>query len=231
MVSFSFNPLEAPGPVDPAGVLSGTGAAGGEFGEGVQVAADPLDLFGIRAGQTADEVSRLNLLAAQEAIEAQRGQIGAVGELFDPFVQAGQVPLSQLVGAITGQGELDFTPSAAFTGGLEEGTRAIRRGAASMGLLDSSGTESRLADLVNALTGQEAQRQIETRLQPIRVAQDASRTIGAQEAAGAGAGSSIFSNLAAQNLATAAQLGQARQSSFTSAAGGLAGLANLLATQ
>ena len=214
---------------DPGGTISGGGIGG--LGETGQQIADPLDIFGVRAGQTADEVRRLNKLAAQEAIDFQRGQLGQVTDLFDPFVQAGQQPLSELVAGVTGQGDFQFTPSAGFQGALEQGGRGVRRAAAARGLLDSSGTESRLSDLVNSLTGQEVQRQIEQRLQPIRTAQDASRIIGGQEAATAGAGSAIFGNLGAQNLATAQQLGQARQSAFQSAAGGLSGLSNLLAAQ
>ena len=220
-----------PGGFDPLGLTSGTGAVGGEFGPTGQLLADPLDLAGVRAKDTASEIARLNALAADEAIGFQRGQIGQVTELFDPFVQAGERPLADLVSAITGEGDFQFQPSERFQTDLERGTRATRRGAAARGLLDSSGTEARLSDLVNALTGREVQSQISNRLQPIQVAQDASRTIGSAEAAGAGAGSSIFSNLASQNLLNAQNLGQARSSSFQSAAGSLQGLANLLATQ
>jgi len=214
---------------DPGTDLIG-GVFGGKAAGAHNLLTDPLDLFGRRAEATADEVRQINEAAAREAITAQRGQIGRVTDLFDPFVSAAQTPLQELQAAITGEG-FDFTPGEQYTTGLDRGTRAIRRAAAARGSLDSSATEARLADLANALTAQETQRQIENRLQPIRVGQQASGVIGQQEAAGAGAGSSVFSNLAGQNLLAAQNLGQARQSAFSSAAGGLQGLSQLLAQQ
>ena len=232
MGPFNINPFDTSGgatslvPFDPA-----AGLRSGEFGETGQLIGDPLDIFGVRAGQTSDEINRLNELATQEAIESQQRQFGQVRDLFDPFAQAGQQPLSELVAAITGQGDFDFTPSEGFKTGLERGTRATRRGAAARGLLDSSGTEARLADLVNSLTGQEVQGQLESRLRPVQTAQQATGIIGGEAGRAAGQGSSAFSNLAQQSLINAANLGQARQASFQGAAGGLSGLANLLATQ
>ena len=201
------------------------------FGGDLQGIIDPLDLSGFQAGETRDLVAKLQALAAQEGIDFQRGQFEEVKGLFSPFVEAGAIPLAELSALITGEGEFDFTPSAGFEQGVEEGTRSLRRDAAARGVLDSSGTESRLSDLVNALTGQEIQQQIEARLQPIRTAQDAAQRIGAQAQTSAGTGSSVFSNLANQNILNAANFGQARQSSFDTASSSLAGLANLLATQ
>lgn len=213
-----------------AGTARIPGAISGEFGSTGQILGDPLDIFGKRAGQTSDEVNRLNELALQEALTSQRGQFEETRGLFDPFVEAGRAPLSELTSAITGEG-FEFQPSQGFQTGLERGTRGVRRAAAARGLLDSSGTEARLADLVNALTGQEVQGQLQQRLRPVQTAQQAAGIIGGAAGQAAGQGSSAFSNLAQQSLLNAANLGQARQATGQSVAGGLQGLAQLLATQ
>lgn len=192
---------------------------------------DPLDLFGNRARDAANQMEDIQKGAAADAIRAQMENIQRARGLYDPFVQSGATPLSELTAMITGEGDFTFTPSEAFSAGLEEQGRALRRSAAARGTLDTSGTQARLADLVNALTGQEIQGQIERRLQPVRTAQDASRILGGIESAGAGAGSSVYTNLAAQNLQNAANLGQARQSAYNSLAGGLQGLAGYFAAR
>jgi len=208
----------------------GPAGLGSSWGNALSIGTDPMDLFGNRARYTANQVSDIERNSAANAIAAQNANIDRTKGLYQPFVDAGSQPLADLVGAFTG-GEFNFTPSQAYNTGMEEQSRALRRSAAARGVLDTSGTQARLADLVNALSGQEVQNQIDMRLQPIRTAQDASRLIGSAETAAGGAGSSIYSNLSNQNLQNAANLGQAQQSAYSSLGGGLTGLASLLASR
>lgn len=209
--------------------------AGGGYGLGsgrgqtLSFIGDPLDIFGNRAQYTADTIAALQEQAAREGLAAQERNIAQFNALYSPYLEAGKQPLADLVAMSTG--EYQFTPSQGFTQGVEQGGRSIRRAMAARGLLDSSATQASLADLVNALTEKDVAQQAENKLRMIRTAQDASRLIGGAETSQAGAASSIYSNLAAQNLQNAANLGQARQSAYSSAAGGLSGLAALLASR
>lgn len=228
-MGFSFNPFESAGPLDPAGVFSGTGAAGGEFGSGAQFLADPLDLFGIRAGQTSASIDELLTQSTQEGLSEQRRQLEQLEQLNAPFrdVALGQ-SLPSLTALATGQGETGFQPSRLFQLQAEQGTRAIKRRLAAQGKFGSSQRFEETADLISGLAGEDIARfeagnlaQLQAGIGSTQALNVAGTTLGA-------AGSALLSNLGAQQNIAAQNLGAQRQSSLQGAANTLGGLSSLL---
>jgi hypothetical protein len=214
---------------DPAGVLTGTGAAGGELGTSAQFLADPLDLFGIRANQTAEDIHNALVSSTRRGLDEQRRQLGEIERLNEPFRrEALESALPSLRALATGEGETGFQPSRLFQLQKEQGQRDIRRQAAAAGKFGSTQRQEQEADLVSGLAREDLERfergllaQLQAGIGSTQALSAAGQTLGA-------AGAALHSNLGAQQNIAQQNLGAQRQASFQSAASGLGGLASLL---
>jgi hypothetical protein len=220
--------------LDPAGLFSGSGVAGGDsiLGSFGQTLADPLDLFGIRAGQTQDEINRILTGSAQENIALQEGQLAQIAGQTAPFrAAATDVALPQL-SALAFGGNVDFQPSKLFGRQLEQGRTGILRGQAAGGAgVKSSRTFERLGDLVSGLAGEDVGRFEQGQQSLLNQGITATNQLGQSGSQLTGNVANIFSNLG-QGL-NAARQGQGldRQTSFQGLSSGLSGLADFIASR
>lgn len=119
--------------------------------ETTQFVGDPLDLFGVRAGQAAEAAAQRQEDAAQRAITVQEQQFQQILELISPFQQAGVSALEQqqallgLAGPEAQQAAFDaFTASPGQDFLREQGEQAVLRQAAATGGLGGGNVLSAL---------------------------------------------------------------------------------------
>lgn len=237
MGSFDFLDPTAPfktdlgiigGAVDPMGVFTGSGLAGGDFGETGQMLADPLDIFGIRAGQTRDEVGNILRSSAEQGIQSQRDMIDRIDALFKPYQEAAAQGLTDFTSLAAG-GEFTAPTSPAYGYELEQGSRAANRLAAAQGRYNSSKRQADIADVALNAGQNELARQYGGQLDLQRLGTNALSALGgAGQNAGQAAGS-IYGNLG-QGVNSALQAyGASRQQSLNQGANALGGLSQYLA--
>lgn len=214
--------------LDPAGVLTGTGLAGGEFGEIGQMIADPLDLFGHRAEETRGEVGRLLTESAESGIKAQEEQRQKIKEMYAPFYDSaveGGLPQLQ---ALAMGGEVDYTPSRLYEYSKERGERNIRRTQAAKGQLKSSATEERLSDLRLGLAEEETERLYSGQLSRVQLGAGAGDAVGAASRTLGGNVAGLYTGLGSGMRLTEQAYGEARQSAFQGLSSSLMGMAKYM---
>jgi hypothetical protein len=152
------DPTKSVGPVDPAGVISGTGAAGGEYGSSIQMLADPMDLFGHQAGAAAEQQKAIE----QQALNLQRGWMDYIRKEYAPYSEVAQEALTAQRG-LAGLGEpgareemlTEIEADPFYQAKVRAGEEAVLRGASATGGLRSGGTSSNLAQINQMLLGRE----------------------------------------------------------------------------
>lgn len=197
----------------------------------LQDIADPLDLFGGRAGRTADEINQLLQQSAAAGIALNEEQLARIEELTTPFREAGIGTALPTLSALALGGEVDFQPSQLFQTQLAQGREGILGGQAARGNIKSSNTFGRLSDLVSGLAAEDVGRfeRGQTALLDLgRGAEQGFTQAGTQLTGNIG---NLLTNLGAGQAATAQNLAQQQVASGQTAASGLAGLAQLLATR
>lgn len=219
----SLNPLESYGPLDPAGVISGTGAAGGEFGEGLQILADPLDLFGYQAEGTRGEAQTIQMQAAQDAIAAQQRMMDQVNAMYAPYREAATQGWGDYTSMAAGGegGQMPMSPQ--YQMEMARNTQAINRGMGSRGGFRSSGRGAALGEAALQAGQSEAARQYGRQLDLQRMGTGAIQQMGqAGQAAGGNVGAA-YGNLG-QNINSMYQnYGAQRQQSLGQGANALYG--------
>lgn len=173
---------------------------------------DPMDLLGYQA----DEAKRKAKEAQDAALSAQeRAQKDAYERQIlqqKPYYDAGVNALAQL----STPGTIPL--SAQYDRDLEQGSRALNRSLAASGQFRSSNAYDKFGQFYNQLSGQEAGRQYNNALAPVKIAQDAMGAMGgASDTYGAGM-TSAYNNYGQQNAQNALLYGQRRADSYTNAA-------------
>lgn len=196
------------------------GAATGDQGDTANWITDPLDMFGTRAKAAqdqADAILRGSLDAqAQAQMDAYRKQVG----LQQPYYDAGVNALSQL----STPGTIPL--SAQYNRDLEQGSRALNRSLAASGQFRSSNAYDKFGQFYNQLSGQEAGRQYNNALAPIKIAQDAMGSMGgAADTYGAGM-SNAYNNYGQQGAQNALAYGQNRADTYNTIGQSLGSVAN-----
>lgn len=225
------------------GALGGLGLAGldpvagiglsasGALGETASQLADPLDLFGVRAGATADEINDLLRLSAQEGIALNEAQLSEIEKLTEPFRTAATETALPTLSSLALGGEVDFQPSQLFGTQLARGRENILQSRAAGPGLKASGTFENLSDLVSGLASEDVgrfERGQTGLLEAGRGAEQGLLQAGTRLSGNIGG---LLSNLGAGQAATSQNLAQQQIASGQTAASGLQGLAQLLATR
>lgn len=189
----------------------GGGGLGTGLGQVGSILGDPMDLFGNRAKYSAEQVRKTQEEAFNLQQQAQRDAYLKSVQQQQPYYDAGVNALSQL----STPGEIPL--SAQYGRDMEQGSRALNRSLAASGQFRSSNAYDKFGQFYNQLSGQEAGRQYNNALAPIKIAQDA---MGAQQGAadtyGAGM-SSAYNNRGNQLAQNALNYGQQRADAYGTA--------------
>lgn len=229
--------------LDPAGVFTGDPSLQGALDPGgtiiesatgstlAQDIADPLDLFGGRAGRTAEEINELLKLSTQEGIALNEAQLAEIEKLTEPFRAAATGTALPTLSSLALGGNVDFQPSRLFGSQLEQGRENILRGQAAGPGIKSSATFGKLSDLVSGLAAEDVgrfERGQAGLLEAGRGAEQGLLQAGTRLSGNIG---DLLSNLGRGQAATAQNLAQQQIASGQTAGSGLQGLAQLLATR
>lgn len=217
---------------DPTGVFTGEGLAGGQYGETGQFFADPLDLFGIRAGQTRNRLNEILQQSARENIALQESQLAEIERLTAPFRDAATGTALPSLSALAFGGDIDFQPSQLFQQQLESGREGILQQQSGGGAgVKSSNTFQRLSDLVSGLASEDMGRFEQGNLDLLNRGVTATNQLGQAGSQLTGNVGGIFSNLG-QGLGQAERaFGQSRNASLQGLSSSLGGLSQLFATR
>jgi len=174
----------------------------------ISTIADPMDLFGSRAGRTRDEISDINNATLSAQDKAQREAYLRQLELQQPYYDAGVNALTQL----SNPGEMPFSEQ--YQNDFTQGTRSLNRSLASMGKFNSSDADQKLGQFYNQLSGEEMGRRYNNALAPIKIAQNA---MGASNQAADTYGqgmSSAYQNFGTNSAQNALSYGQNRADTY-----------------
>jgi len=134
--------------LDPAGVASGTGLAGGDYGENLMVAGDPLDIFGYQQDIVDAEAQTL----ADQAAAEQQKYLDDIAAEFKPYSEIGLSALNRQAGLAGLMGEEDQNRLIAgieadplYQAKVRAGDEAVLRNASATGNLRSGNAQSALA--------------------------------------------------------------------------------------
>lgn len=144
--------------VDPAGVMSGEGMAGGEYGTGAQMAADPMDLFGWQAAGREAEAKAIE----QQAMGMQKDWMDYIKQEYAPYSEVARMSLAQQAG-LAGLGDpgakeamiSDIESDPFYQAKVRAGEESVLRGASATGGLRSGATSSNLAQINQMLLSKE----------------------------------------------------------------------------
>lgn len=189
---------------------------------------DPLDLWGYRAAGAKDEVSQIQLKAAQDAIQQQRDMLGQQNALLDPYRKAaeGNVPFMESIasgqsGSLTPQAQREW----------EQGSRQVNAALSARGLLNSGARRRMMSDTLANIGQRDIGRQWGRLVDVNQLGTGALNALGtAGRNAGQAAGS-IYGNLGNALNQTAQNYGAQRQDTMNQAANSLYGLSDYLATK
>lgn len=212
------------GAMDPGGTL--IEAAGG--GTWAQDVADPMDLFGRRAGEAASESVEIMTKSAERGIAAQEAQRERIREMYEPYYQRAVTEGLPQLQAMAEGGKIDYTPSRLYEYSKERGERNIRRIQAAKGQLGSSATEERLSEFRLGLAQEEMDRLYAGQLSRVQLGTGAAEAVSAASRSLGGNVAGLYTGLGAGVSAAQQQYGQARQSAYQGLASSLAGLSQYM---
>lgn len=170
--------------------------------------------------------------SAMASISQQESQRNKIKELYAPYYEGAiDEALPQIMSMITGEGELDYTPSKLYDYQKEEGERNIRRQMAARGISQSSGARDVLEEFRSDLTAEEADRLYGGRLSTLQLGSGAAGAVGAASRTLGGTVGSIYSLLGGQKAGEQVALGESRQSIYQGLANTLSGLSEYMASR
>lgn len=176
---------------------------------GISQFADPMDIFGNRAGMTADEIADQQQAASNASMSELQSTYDRIQQLYQPMEDAGAQGLAQL-------NSQKFTPSATYAASLAAGERDLGRKLRAMGRFKSTYGSRQMGDFYTRAAQEEADRQYAPALDLVQLGSGAVNAIsGAGNNFGTASGS-VLGNLATGAVDNAQQYGQARQASMNS---------------
>jgi hypothetical protein len=213
--------------VNPAGQL---GILEGDsiFGEAGQFLADPMDLFGVRSGQTQEEVSGILEASTQAGIDAQEEMRERIRQMYEPWYQSAVSDALPQLGAMATGGEIDYTPSKLYEYQKKTGERNIKRGMAARGLSESSAAEKNLSDLRLGLAEEEMDRLYAGELSRVQLGSGAADAVSAASRSLGGNVAGLYTGLGGGLNISQQQYGEARQSAYQGLASSLSGMATYM---
>ena len=213
------------GPANPGGQLDILGGSQGEFG---QFLADPMDLFGVRAEQTQEQISGILEQSTQEGIASQEAMREQIRQMYEPWYNSAvNSALPQLQAMATG-GELDYQPSKLYEYQKKIGERNINRSMASRGLAESSAKEQSMSDLRLGLAEEEMDRLYSGELSRLQLGSGAADAVSAASRSLGGNVAGLYTGLGGGLNAAQQQYGDARQSAYQGLSSSLSGMANYM---
>ncbi len=204
---------------DPLGLYKEQARGGGNetIGAIANYASDPLDLWGVRAGNARSDIREILTNSAQAGIDEQARMQGQIAEMFKPFYDQGLKSFGDLRSMATGGGLPEgYQPSKLYQLQSEQGNKSITAGQAKSGLLHSSATEQKRSDLGAGLAAEEAQRIYGGTLGSVQMGTNSANSINAASRSLGGNVGSLYSNLGSSLNANTQAYGQARQNSMDS---------------
>jgi uncharacterized protein YnzC (UPF0291/DUF896 family) len=211
-------------PLGQLGILEGDSFLG-EFG---QFLADPMDLFGVRAGQTQEEISGILEESTRAGIEAQEEQRERIRQMYEPWYQSAISSALPQLQAMSEGGEIDYTPSKLYEYQKKTGERNIKRSMAGRGLSESSAAEEKMSDFRLGLAEEEMDRLYAGELSRVQLGSGAADAVGAASRSLGGNVAGLYSNLGGGLNIAQQQYGQARQSAYEGLASSLSGMAQYM---
>lgn len=189
---------------------------------------DPMDLTGDRAAATRNKIRDILVASAEAGVAAQKEMQAKSEEMFKPYYEAGLRSFGDLRSMATG-GDLPegYQPSKLYEYQTEQGNKAITASATKQGLLHSSATDQRRADLASGLAAEEAQRVYGGELSTVQLGTASADSINAASRSLGGNVGSLYSNLGSSLNANTQAYGQARKSSMDSLSNIFAGASSL----
>ena len=189
---------------------------------------DPMDIFGIAAGETQDEMDYILRQSAMDAITSQEEMRQINKGLLAPYQQGGVNALSSLERMAT-NGPVSMQTSPEYSFQRDEGLRNINRGLSARGLTNSHYGGKQAAGFLGQLGQEEANRQYLRTLDPVKMGLGALSSVGQANAmAGQNVGG-IYGNLGSTLNDSMYNYGQQRQDSFNSLGTTLGGAASYIA--
>jgi hypothetical protein len=191
---------------------------------------DFLDLTGEKAKKTAAAIDAILKQSAQEGIALNEAQLAEIERLTTPFREAAVGTALPQLSALALGGDVDFRPSRLFQTQLEQGRAGILKGQAAGSGIKSSATFGKLSDLVSGLATEDVGRFERGQKALLEAGRGAEAGLTAAGGRLTGATGDILSGLGAGQAAVAQSLAQQNLAAGKTAAGGLAGLSQLLLT-
>lgn len=184
----------------------------------ISTLADPMDLFGNRAGQAKDSINSALQESADASMKELQDTYDKVKGLYAPLEDAGKQGLAQL-------NEKGFTPSDTYNNSLEVGERDLGRKLRAMGRYNSTFGSRQMGDFYQKSAQEEADRQYAPTLSMIQTGSGAVNAItGAGTTFGA-ATDKTLANLGQGLFGSAQAYGNQRLSSANNASNTLGAMA------
>ena len=201
-------------PVGAAGDALGFGAGTGSMGDAFALANDPMDLMGLRAGATKDEVSGIQMTGANEAIQQQRDQYQRMQDLYAPYRQAGEQGIQGLSNMVMGGGNQPFKLSqmGQYQRGL--GEMGLANAFTAGGRSQSSANQKAHGNFYADLLGEDVDRQLGEKYDMVRMAQGAAGAVGAAGQTAQQNIGNLYGSLGTMQAQNALNFGQNRQAAF-----------------
>lgn len=198
------------------------------FGEFGQFLSDPMDLFGVRAGQTREQISGILESSTAEGIKAQEEQRERIREMYEPWYQSAITESLPQLQAMASGGEIDYTPSKLYEYQKKTGERNIKRTMAAKGLSESSASKEKLSDLRLGLADEEMERLYSGELSNVQLGSGAADAVSAASRSLGGNVGSLYTGLGGSLNLASQRYGDARQSAYQGLASSLSGMAQYM---
>lgn len=201
---------------------------GGSQGSLMQQFLDPMDLFGVQAEQTREEVSGILEASTQAGIESQEAMRERIKQMYEPWYQGAVTDALPQLGAMTTGGELDYEPSKLYKYQKKIGERNVNRSMASKGLFESSASQQKMSDLRLGLAEEEMDRLYSGELSRVQLGSGAADAVSAASRSLGGNVAGLYTGLGGGLNAANQQYGQARQSAYQGLANSLSGMSTYM---
>lgn len=215
-VGSTYNDANRYGAFGPANAALGQSETG-------QTILDPLDLFGVRAGETQDEMDAIAYGSAQDAIAAQEEMRQIIAQYLEPYRQGGLDALGDFQSmATTGQVGNALSPEYQFQ--RDQGMQNINRQLSAAGRRNSTYGGRVASDFLGQLGQEEGYRQWGRSLDAIKMGMGAMNSLGGAAANAGQMANSLYGGLGQNLNASAQNYGQNRANTLYQAGNALSGL-------
>jgi hypothetical protein len=189
---------------------------------------DPMDIYGERAENTSDTISRLAVEGAQSSIDSQEEMRQTIEGLMAPYRQRGTNALADFTAQATG-GQTQTQLSPEYMMQRTEGIQNINRGMGALGRRLSTSRDKKMGNFLGKLGQEESSRQYGRNLDAIKAGMGAVSTMGAAGQNASQNVGSMYGNLGNAMNANAQNYGAARNQSMQQAGNAMSGLGQYLA--